>query len=81
MFKVPAISRVANGLLKVSVPIAKLSLLAIVTVYVPGTEIVAIAVAALGAPFGFQFAAVPQSPLTPDFQKSPFITGGGSDCD
>ena len=76
MVNVPATFSVANELFNVSVPIAKLSPLAIVTVYVPDTAIVATAVAALGAPFGFQLPAVPQSPMMPDCQKSPVTIGG-----
>src|SRR5271154_4274459 len=74
-FSFPAILSVAKKLSKARLPTENVSLFAIVTVYVPGIEIVAATVELLGAPLGFQSAAVPQSPLTADFQKSPLGTG------
>ena len=81
MLKIPAISRVANGLLKVRVPISKLSLLAIVTVYAPGTEIVATALAPLGAPLGIPVSNCSPVATSCRFPEISAYDRWGSNCD
>ena len=72
--RVPATLKVAPVSLTIRVPILKVSLLAMVTVYVPGSEMVA---TRSGTVAGFQFAAVPQSPPLAEVQKLPTSAGGG----